>query len=106
MSKLALYGRPWVAFDPSNKQHRKYFYDFLKYRGWSRCPVRFVIPDDCGMDLPTMIKNQLISYYVSKEFGRDPDIERPWPWMDPPRPESACTSEKTVAKKPRKSSKK
>ena len=82
MSKLELYGRPLVAFDPKNKEHRKYFYDFLKYRGWGRCPVRFIVPDDVGMDLPTMIKNQLIAYYVSKEFGRDPDIERPWPWAD------------------------
>ena len=82
MSKLELYGRPLVAFDPKSKEHRRYFYEFLKYRGWSRCPVRFIVPDDVGMDLPTMIKNQLMAYYVSKEFGRDPDIEHPWPWAD------------------------
>lgn len=68
MSKLEYLMRPLVAFDPSNKDHRRYYAEFLKYGGWGKCPVRFVVPEDCGMDLPTMIKNSLIEYYVSKEF--------------------------------------
>lgn len=60
--------RPLVAFDPSNKDHRRYYAEFLKYGGWGRCPVRFVVPEDVGLDLPSMIKNSLIEYYVGKEF--------------------------------------
>ncbi len=69
MSKLEYLQRPLVAFDPANKDHRRYYAEFLEYGGWGRCPVRFVCPEDIGHDLPTMIKNSLIDYYVSREFG-------------------------------------
>lgn len=69
MSKLEYLQRPLVAFDPNNKDHRRYYAEFLQYGGWGRCPVRFVVTDDCGMDLPTMIKNRLCEYYISREFG-------------------------------------
>lgn len=68
MSRLEFYSRPLVAFDPSNKEHRRYFAEYLIYGGWGRCPVRFIVPDDVGMDLPTMIKNQLVEYYTAREF--------------------------------------
>lgn len=68
MSKLEYLMRPLVAFDPNNKDHRRYYAEFLRYGGWGKCPVRFVVPEDVGMDLPTMIKNSLIEYYVGKEF--------------------------------------
>lgn len=58
-----------MAFDPNNKDHRRYYAEFLDYGGWGRCPVRFIVPDDIGMDLPTMIKNRLVEYYISREFG-------------------------------------
>ncbi len=69
MSKLEFLARPLVAFDPFNKDHRRYYAEFLEYGGWGKCPVRFVCPEDYGMDLPTMIKNRLIEYYVEREFG-------------------------------------
>ncbi len=69
MSKLEFLSRPLVAFDPYNKDHRRYYAEFLEYGGWGRCPVRFICPDDYGMDMPTMIKNRLIEYYVDREFG-------------------------------------
>lgn len=69
MSKLEFLMRPLVAFDPSNKDHRRYYAEFIDYGGWGKCPVRFICPDDIGMDLPTMIKNSLIEYYISREFG-------------------------------------
>lgn len=69
MSKLEYLMRPLVAFDPYNKDHRRYYAEFLEYGGWGRCPVRFVCPEDTGFDLPTMIRNSLISYYVDREFG-------------------------------------
>ena len=67
MSKLQLHGRPWVVFDPNNKDHRRWFADFNRHSTWKRCPVRFVIDDDHG-DLITMIQRKLIEWYVSKEF--------------------------------------
>lgn len=69
MSKLEFLSRPLVAFDPYNKDHRRYWAEFLEYGGWGRCPVRFIVPDDTGMDLPTMIKNRLVEYYLDREFG-------------------------------------
>ena len=69
MSRLEFLSRPLVAFDPYNKVHRRYWAEFLEYGGWGRCPVRFICPDDTGMDLPTMIKNRLVEYYLEREFG-------------------------------------
>jgi hypothetical protein len=68
MSKLALYGRPYTVFDPSNKDHRQYYHKFVHTGTWGGCPVRFVVPEDHG-DLVTMIQRALIGYYVNKEFG-------------------------------------
>jgi len=69
MSKLEYLARPLVAFDPGNKDHRRYYAEFLEYGGWGMCPVRFICPDDHGMDLPSMIQHSLIFFYVEREFG-------------------------------------
>ena len=69
MSRLSFVGRPWVAFDASNRQHRKWYADFVKSGTWGRCPVRFIIPDDHG-DLLTMIQRRLNQYYTQREFGK------------------------------------
>ena len=69
MSKLEYYARPLVAFDPYNKDHRRYYAEFLEYGGWGMCPVRFVCPEGTGFDLPTMIHRALIGYYIDREFG-------------------------------------
>lgn len=68
MSKLEYYARPLVAFDPGNKDHRRWYYEFLQYRGWGKCPVRFICPNDSGMDLTLMIRDHLAEWYVAKEF--------------------------------------
>lgn len=68
MSRLSFIGRPWVAFDPHNRQHRAWFSEFQRSGTWGRCPVRFIVSDDHG-DLLTMIQRSLIKYYVEKEFG-------------------------------------
>jgi hypothetical protein len=68
MSKLEYLARPLVAFDPGNKDHRRYYAEYLSYGGWGKCPVRFVCPEDNGDNLPTMIRNSLIHYYVEREF--------------------------------------
>lgn len=69
MSKLEYLARPMVAFDPNNKDHRRYYAAYVEYGGWGRCPVRFICPEDTGDNLPTMIKNSLIAWYVEREFG-------------------------------------
>lgn len=69
MSKLQLLHRPWVVFDPHNKDHRRYYSDFVKFATWGRCPVRFVMDDDSN-DLITMIQRKLVEYYVEREFNR------------------------------------
>lgn len=68
MSKLSFIGRPWVAFDEKNRQHRKWYFEFVKSNSWGRCPVRFIVSDDHG-DLLTMIQRRLNQYYTTKEFG-------------------------------------
>ena len=70
MSKLQLFGRPWVVFDPENKDHRRWFAEFNKNLSWKNCPVRFVVNEDHG-DLITQIQRSLIQFYVDKEFGTD-----------------------------------
>jgi hypothetical protein len=40
----------------------------MQYGGWGKCPVRFICPSDAGYDLTIMIRNELIDYYVKKEF--------------------------------------
>lgn len=70
MSKLEFYSRPYVAFNPENKEHRRWYHEFLENRGWGKCPVRFICPDIVGLDLTIMIRNQLVDYYVQKEFAQ------------------------------------
>jgi len=68
MSALELHGRPYVVFDPNNKNHRRYYNDFVETASWGACPVRFVVPEDHG-DLITMIQRSLVNFYVQREFG-------------------------------------
>jgi hypothetical protein len=69
MSRLDYIGRPWVAFDPASKQHRKWFAEFQRTGAWGRCPVRFIVSDEHG-ELITLIQRKLIGHYVDKEFGK------------------------------------
>ena len=68
MNKQALFGRPYVAFDVDNRDHRRWFANFTRERSWGSCPVRFVVNDDNG-DLISLIQRKLIQYYVDREFG-------------------------------------
>jgi hypothetical protein len=68
MSLLEYHSRPLVAFDPHNKEHRTYYAEFIKNRGWGHCPVRFIVPEKIGRDLVTMIQDSLLRYYVEREF--------------------------------------
>ena len=67
MSRLEYYSRPLVAFDPHNKDHRRYFAEFQTNHTWGGCPVRFIVPEDNG-DLVTLMQRSLIQYYIEREF--------------------------------------
>jgi hypothetical protein len=69
MSRLKFFCRPLVSFDPSNKDHRRWFAEFNRQSAWGRCPVQFIVPDADG-DLITLCQRRLIEYYVNKEFGK------------------------------------
>lgn len=71
MSKLEYYARPMVAFNAENKVHRKYYYDFVQYGGWGTCPVRFICPEGASLDLTSMIRYELIAYYINREFQNE-----------------------------------
>lgn len=71
MSLLQLKMRPWCEFDPSNRQHRQWYAEFLQNSNWVSCPVRFVDPTDCG-NLAMSIQASLVKYYAQKEFKRLP----------------------------------
>ena len=68
MSRLEYLARPLVAFDPTNKDHRRYYWEFMAYRGWGTCPVRFICTEEHGDNLPSMIQRMVVEYYVNKEF--------------------------------------
>jgi hypothetical protein len=71
MSKLEFYARPLVAFDATNKEHRRFYHQFVQTKSWGHCPVRFIVPEATGSDLIKMIQTEMINYYVTKEFNGD-----------------------------------
>ena len=72
MSRLEYFSRPLVAFDAHNKEHRRHYYTFRSTHSWGKCPVRFIVPNESGWDLISMIQRQLLEYYVDKEFKVKP----------------------------------
>jgi len=68
MSVLYLRSRPIVAFDVSNPEHRRYYADFVKYKTWGKCPVRFMA-ESLDLDLVTYVSDKMLEYYVKQEFG-------------------------------------
>lgn len=68
MNKLLLNCRPPTVFDVSNKDHRKAYFNFLKYSTWGRSPYQFILESGFE-DVPTMCRHQLCEYYVTREFA-------------------------------------
>jgi hypothetical protein len=67
MNTLDRFCRPLVTFDVTNPEHRQHYHTFAKHRTWGRCPVRFEVPEDTGLDLVSMIQRQLLDYYMSQD---------------------------------------
>jgi hypothetical protein len=40
----------------------------MAYKGWGKCPVRFICTEEHGDNLPSMIQRMVVDYYVNKEF--------------------------------------
>lgn len=70
MTRIQHSGRPWVNFDPTNKEHRRWFAEFQRLGNWGACPVRFILADN-DADLVSMINRRLITYYVNREFNKE-----------------------------------
>jgi hypothetical protein len=68
MSKLNAFGRPHVEFDVRNKEHRKLMGRFLQTNSWGHCPYRFYVTGHVNPILA--MREQLMQYYVAKEFGK------------------------------------
>lgn len=68
--RLHLKMRPVVAFDPSNKDHRRDYAEFLRTGSWGHCAVRYELDESCG-ELQSRIQRNLLEYYLGKEFRLD-----------------------------------
>ena len=77
MSRLEYFSRPLVAFDAKNKEHRRFYFEFVKSHSWGKCPVRFIVPEESGWDLISMIQRQLLEFYVHREFDREEQPKQP-----------------------------
>ena len=76
MSKISVYGRPIVFFDADNKNHRNYYYQFLKTGSWKDCPYRWAIMGEEG-NLQGQIQRTLLERYLGREFKstvKNPEI--------------------------------
>jgi len=67
---LSTFSRPWVKFDVSNRDHRRWYTEFLQNNAWGQCPVRFVIEDEGGANLLGLMQTRMIEFYTNKEFGQ------------------------------------
>ena len=68
MSVLHFKARPWTVFDAYNKDHRRWYAEFVKYNTWGKCPVRFMA-EALDQDLVSYINEKMLSYYIKQEFG-------------------------------------
>jgi hypothetical protein len=67
MSILFRGSRPIVAFDVNNPDHRRWYAEFVKYRTWGRCPVRFMA-ESLDQDLVSYVNDKMLHYYIEQEF--------------------------------------
>ena len=67
MSVLDKFKRPTSVFDASNKKHREYYSQFMESNTWGNCPYQLTSADS-GISLVAYARNELIKYYMNKEF--------------------------------------
>ncbi len=59
--------RPFVQFDPKNKEHRQLFFKFLRTSSWAHSPYQWLLDDDC-VSVVHNILNKLTLHYTTREF--------------------------------------
>jgi hypothetical protein len=64
------YVRPTEVFVASNKKHREYYLQYMATNSWGNCPIQLKSADST-LSLATYAREQLIRYYISKEFNND-----------------------------------
>lgn len=70
MSRLTSHQRPSVDFDPTDKEHRKWYNEFLQTASWSHCPVRFTVQMDGDEgNTQAIIQRKIAQHYLDKEFN-------------------------------------
>ena len=67
MSVLNKFIRPIEVFDVTNKKHREHYAEYMKTKTWGNCPVQLKVPSQI-VSLATHAREQLINYYITKEF--------------------------------------
>lgn len=88
MSILFRGSRPIVAFDVDNPDHRRWYSEFVKYRTWGRCPVRFMA-EALDQDLVSYINDKMLAYYIRQEFGNGSQKVKTKTQASKPRAKSA-----------------
>ena len=58
MNNLLLNCRPHTVFDATIKEHRKAYFNFLKYSTWGRSPYQFILEPGFE-DIPTLCRHRL-----------------------------------------------
>lgn len=69
MSVLSGFMRPVEKFDANLKKHREYYAEYLKTDSWGSCPFQLQAPNSI-VSLSTYAREQLIEFYIKKEFGK------------------------------------
>ena len=78
MSRLKVGARPVVHFDPSNKEHRQFYAEYLKDHNWRGSPIQFYLESGWG-DIVSMIEHKLTRHFLSKEFKQElPERSESW----------------------------
>ena len=75
MSILAGVGRPWVEFNPGNKQHREWYAEFVQTQTWAACPVRFTLRGADANGNVFTIERMMMEFYINAEFGQLPQAQ-------------------------------
>jgi len=91
---LALYRRPTIEFDPSDAEHRYWYYQFKKTLGWGNCPYTWHCPADY-ISVPDYIANLLAEYYMKQDRSAH---KRPIKtgWLNVPAPSVHSPRRKTA----------
>ena len=70
MCVLNKFVRPIEMFDVYNKKHREHYAEYMKSNSWGNCPVQLKVPTQV-VSLSTYAREQLIQYYIEKEFKKE-----------------------------------